>query len=460
MSQSFRNPNVIRFRPVLDEFVLNLYWFLEFFRDGYHRIFTLPWPRFIGLFWGIFFLELPRYLIADVYAFFDQFTYRWFRREERAQYEDHRTGLLENPPPVSVIVPVLNEEETIRDTVVSIREQSYSNIEIIVVDDGSTDNTQPVCKRMEERDWIRYFRFQERQGKSPALNHGLRYAESDFIVFMDSDCTLDRHAILNAMTCCQDPNVGAVAGNLAVRNQNQNILTTLQSLEYLLSITIGRIFRSKMGILPIVSGAFGVFYRKEIERAGGHEPGPGNDSDLAIRIRKLGRQITFAHNATTLTNVPSNLWSLIKQRMRWNRNIVRNRVRKHNNVFDWHSQGFSWPNFLSFVDTLFYSGVLSFLWLIYIIQIIIVWPSTFPIIYSIIFIILFLSRSVQFLIGLYIVDYANEILPTASVLIFYGPYKVFLRLVRITAYIQELLYKSSYEDPFAPEKVRGEIPRF
>jgi len=444
----------------MNNFILNLYWFLEFFRDGYHQIFTLPWPHFLAMFWGLIFLELPRYLIADIYSFFDQFTYRWFRNEEREQDETRRSALRKDPPPVSVIIPALNEEDTIEDTVRSVREQSYNNLEIIVVDDGSTDHTKQVCSRMQQKQWIHYLRFEERQGKSPALNHGLQHAKHDFIVFMDSDCTLDRNAILNAMVRFQDPSVGAVAGNLAVRNQDQNMLTTLQSLEYLLSITIGRIFRSKIGILPIVSGAFGVFDRTDIERAGGHEPGPGNDSDLAIRIRKLGRQITFAHDSTTLTNVPTNLWSLIKQRMRWNRNIVRNRVRKHSNVFDYQSAGFIFLNFLSFCDTLFYTGILSFAWLVYIIQILIIWPSNFPIIYSIIFMVLFVSRCVQFSIGLYIVDYWYKMLPAASLLILYGPYKVLLRFVRIVAMVQELLYKSSYRDPFAPRKVQGEIPRF
>ncbi len=133
------------------------------------------------------------------------------------------------PPPnqlaplVLVILSVLNEGDTIGVSVTSLREQDYPNIEIIVIDDGSTDHTAQVCRQLANQGHIRFFPLKARQGESGALNYGCQLANGQSIVFMDSDSTLAPHAIRNILQPFHDPSIGAVSGNISVRNSYTNV---------------------------------------------------------------------------------------------------------------------------------------------------------------------------------------------------------------------------------------------
>lgn len=116
-----------------------------------------------------------------------------------------------------------------------------------------------MCRRFARYPQVRFFLLAEREGKSAALNYGFQVSRGDFVVNMDSDSTVDRDAIWNLLARFQDPNVGCVSGNLGVRNAHINLLTRFQALEYLLSITVGRWFKASVGILSVVTGAFGAF---------------------------------------------------------------------------------------------------------------------------------------------------------------------------------------------------------
>ncbi|RMF85319.1 MAG: glycosyltransferase [Nitrospinota bacterium] len=408
------------------------------------------WPdRFARMFWAFIFLEVPRYLLTDFYVLF-QVLLRRERRPLDAELTDF--------PLVSVILPALNEEQTIAYTIRSLLHQDYPNLEIIVVDDGSTDQTPEICQNFANQGLIRFFRLQTRQGKSAALNHGLKAARGEFIVFMDTDSTLDRHAIRNLIPYFADERIGAVSGTLRVRNPHVNLLTKLQTIEYLISIMVGRYFRGAMGILSIVPGAFGAFRRDLLARIGGHEPGPGNDSDLTIRTRKLRKQVAFAPTAICLTNVPHNLRRLIKQRMRWNRNIIRNRLRKHKDTYNIFLAHFSLSNLVSFVDTIFFAVFLSLVWLVYFIDIILHYPNWYTKILLINYFLHLSAKLLQFLIALIISERKGEYISLVFYLPLFELYRMlFLKLIRIAALLQELFFRWSYRDPFAPEKVRNQI---
>lgn len=255
---------------------------MDFLRETIDLLLPAEPEQSLRIFWAFFFLEMPRYLVTDVAVL----AAAWLRPPRP---RPRRDDVL-----VSAIVPAHNEADTIHHTIRSLREQDHPNLEIIVVDDGSTDSTPAICEALAARGEIRFLRFPERQGKSAALNQGIRASRGEILLFMDSDSTLDRDAVSAMLAYFRDPAVGAVSGNLGVRNPNENLLTRAQTIEYAINITVGRRFKAMAGILSIVPGALGAFRRELVERVGGHEPGPGNDSDLTIRVRKLGWQVAFA----------------------------------------------------------------------------------------------------------------------------------------------------------------------
>lgn len=406
--------------------------------------------QFLTMFWAFFFLEIPRYVLSDVYVL--------------VRYLARRNGEPLRPqlflPSVSVILSVLNEERTIHATVRSLHEQQYPGLDIIVIDDGSDDRTRDICIELAKAGAIRFFSFETRQGKSAALTYGCRVAHGQIFVFMDADTTLDRGALLRIVQPFRDDRIGAVCGNVGVRNPWTNMLTRMQAMEYLIAITVGRQFRAHMGILGIVSGAFGAFRRELIERIGWHEPGPGNDSDLTIRIRKLGKQIAFAPDATCLTTVPEHLSRWVRQRMRWDRNVIRNRVRKHRDTYNIRHHHFRLVNLLSFLDTVVFSVVLSFTWMGYVVHMITVYPHRYGLILFVNYWLYSVAKLTQFLIALTISERGRELWRLATVLPFFVAYRIGARTVRIVASLQELLFHSSARDPFAPEKVRRQMEPF
>ncbi|MCB7129504.1 MAG: glycosyltransferase, partial [Candidatus Brocadiales bacterium] len=301
--------------------------------------------------------------------------------------------------------------------------------------------------------------FEERAGKSAALNHALRYARGEYIVFIDADTTFDRDAIFNVIKNFADPKVGAVAGNLRPRNAKRTLLTRLQQIEYLFTIDVGRRIRANFGILPIVSGAFGGFRRELVEQVGGHEPGPGNDSDLTIRIRKLGYKIVFAPDAVCLTNVPDKLYNLLRQRMRWNRNLVKTRIMKHKNVFNPFSKNFMIRTTLSFMDTIFFHVVLAVLSLVYLIDLSVNYRQIMIFILVVNYLAYFLAECLELIIAAILTrSWSN--LGLFLYLPVYNPYKIMLKIFRVVAYFQELVFRYSYHDPFAPYKVRERMIRW
>ena len=416
------------------------------------------WDKAFRVFWFFLIFDFPRYVITKTYIFFYEVINAFRSRNWEKPF---LLKLNKRPPLVSVIVPVLNEQDTVAWTVRSLKEQSYKNLQIIVVDDGSTDRTPEICYKLKREEGISYFRFEERAGKSAALNYGLKFATGEYVVFIDSDTTFDRNAIFNLIKVFADPKVGAVSGNLLPRNRKKNLLTALQCIEYLFTISIGRRIRANFGILPVVSGAFGGFRREiiSLETIGGHEPGPGNDSDITIRVRKLGYKIAFAPDAICLTNVPETLYGLIRQRWRWDRNLIKNRLRKHKDVFNPFSKNFKLLDVMSFVDSLFFHVVLAALTVVYVIDIALNYPELLPFILLVNYFIYFLAEAIELLIAVILSRRWAYFLLFLYVPLF-NLYKLMMKFFRLVGYCQEMFTWHSYRDTFAPLKVRQKMIRW
>lgn len=427
--------------------------FVEFWAlEGFEGLFSI--------FWFFFFLEVPRYLFFDVFVAF-LIKRKRLSKKYKEEREDLRIKLFTENPRVSVIVPGMNEGKHIYKLVESLKYQTYKNFELIVIDDGSTDNTYLICSDLYKNGLIDiYIRNDERGGKASAANLGLRYASGKYIVHLDADSSLDINAIEEIIfPFLLDPNIGAVGGNVKVRNK-ENIITNCQAMEYIASVSLGRMVSSYLGIYRIISGAFGAFRKDLLNLLGGWDVGPGLDGDITVKIRKMGYNIKFAENAVCLTNVPDTIPKLTKQRLRWSKSIVRFRLRKHKDIF-MPDQHFNFLNFIASFDNIFFSIVLNFLWIYYMIELVVGFYDKYW--YVLVFKILLYTflTVIQLLVNLMLSERRSweiSIFKYVPIMWLYTGY--YMRFVRTAAYIMEFFSYSSYKDRWNPDKTSKEAKAY
>ncbi|MBO6662643.1 MAG: glycosyltransferase [Roseivirga sp.] len=407
--------------------------------------------EFIRVYWYVFFIEIPRYLLFD-YFILIMFYLRRF--SDRKVYREAKNRFWVDQPLVSILAPGKNEGKNLYKLVKSLEAQTYQNYEIIIVDDGSDDDTPIIGRSLEKAGLIDLFiRNHVRGGKASAANLALRYAKGKYILHLDADSSLDRNAIERIITRFYlDDKIGCVGGNLKVRNSDESLAATMQAIEYLMSISVGRIITSYLGIYRIISGAFGAFKTDALKRIGGWDIGPGLDGDVTQKFRKMGYKVVFEDRAICLTNVPTKFSKLAKQRLRWSKSIIRFRLRKHIDVF-LPTQSFTWLNFFSSLENVLFNVVFAFLWLFYMIDIIIHFPETIVFIIIIKLIIYTAINFLQFFSLLAI----SERWKQETKLLLYIPLKsiysgYFMRIVRLMAYIKEMYFYSSYKDAWNPAK--------
>jgi cellulose synthase/poly-beta-1,6-N-acetylglucosamine synthase-like glycosyltransferase len=373
-------------------------------------------------------------------------------------YTKARQRFWSERPFVSIIIPGKDEGDNYHQLVSSLNEQSYQNFEVIVVDDGSNDNTAIVGRNLERSGQIDLFlRNEERGGKASAANLALQYCKGEYVIHVDADCSFHKDAIEQIMIPFYlDRDIGAVGGSLMVRNSSESLCTILQTIEYMIYIFVGRTVASSLGILRIVSGAFGAFRKDVLHRIKGWDVGPGLDGDITLKIRKLGYSVHFEPRAVAQTTVPGNFKSLARQRLRWSRSLIRFRFRKHRNLFA-PSKNFSLLNFFTISENILYDFVLNVMWYIYMIDIILNFTSTLGYVIIAGFGLYTISKVLEFVVVLLISDTRKDklkyILYLPAMVLYTG---YFIRFVRTWAYIKEYFFRSSYKDPWNPHKTSSE----
>lgn len=399
-------------------------------------------------------LDLPRYILSDVVVLVRE----WFFLPNYENTEFARRLKSENPPSISILLPGYNEADTVGKTIESFLESGYPNMELIVVSDGSIDGMDAICRKYERNKKIRFFVHYERCGKSAAANYALRMATGEFVVIADADTTFDRDAIYQILLPFADPRVGGVSGNLRVRNWNKTIITRFQALEYLFSITIGRRFSHMLNILAIVSGAFGAFRRKVLLEVGGWDTGPGEDADITIKIRKAGYKIAFAPKAICQTNVPETWKAYWRQRLRWNRSLIRFRWRKHRNVYtDWRR--FDLGTVVGMADSFFFQAVMPFIRVPYVILVALFFLEKSHIIIAGTVYFYTLANILQFIIALMLSERPHQDIRLWWAGLFYVFFRLYETLNRIYACMDEYLFETSFTDPYVPERVLKQTDR-
>jgi cellulose synthase/poly-beta-1,6-N-acetylglucosamine synthase-like glycosyltransferase len=280
-------------------------------------------------------------------------------------YEDYMEEF--NTRPVSIIVPAFNEEAGIIQSVRSLLSVNYPTYEIIVVNDGSTDQTlKKLIEHYDMKEISRVVRKQvhtkpiktiyqssilsnlflvdkENGGKADALNVGLNFSHYPYFCSLDGDSVLEPDAFLKVMKPIIDSNEEVIASGGSVRIANgceikngqilkiglsDNPIVVMQIIEYLRAFLMGRIGLSRHNLLLIISGAFGVFSKHWSIEAGGYKTDTvGEDMELVIRIhrllkeRGLNKKIVYVPDPVCWTEVPEDMTILRRQRRRWHRGL-------------------------------------------------------------------------------------------------------------------------------------------
>lgn len=274
-------------------------------------------------------------------------------------------------PAVSILVPSYNEELTIIESVRSLLSLHYPEFEVIVINDGSQDDTlqvlidefqmektavPPKQKQLEATpvqavykspDIPNLYVLDKRNGgKADALNAGINFSNCPLICTIDADSLLDKEAMIRMVRVYMEnpEETVAVGGNVRIANgcdiENgtitkvrtpNKVLPLLQSIEYLKAFLGGRIGWSSLNSLLIISGAFGLFRKQEVIEVGGYREGfPGEDMNITIKLhkhmldQKKPYRVAFCPDAVCWTQAPDTLRILGSQRKRWGRGNIKN----------------------------------------------------------------------------------------------------------------------------------------
>ncbi|GIF24370.1 cellulose synthase/poly-beta-1,6-N-acetylglucosamine synthase-like glycosyltransferase/peptidoglycan/xylan/chitin deacetylase (PgdA/CDA1 family) [Actinoplanes tereljensis] len=217
--------------------------------------------------------------------------------------------------PVSVIVPAYNEKEGIEAAVRSLAGGDYPVIEVVVVDDGSTDGTASIVERMGLPN-VRVVRVPN-GGKSNALNTGIALARHDLIVTVDGDTIFEKDSIRMLVQAFADPTVGAVAGNVKVGNR-EKMVAAWQHIEYVIGFNLDRRLYEVLNCMPTVPGAIGAFRREALAQVGGvSDETLAEDTDVTMALCRAGWRVVYEERAKAWTEAPTTLEQLYRQRYRW-----------------------------------------------------------------------------------------------------------------------------------------------
>ena len=309
--------------------------------------------------------------------------------------------------PISILVPAYNEEVTVCDTIKSLLQLDYSNYEIIVIDDGSSDNTSSsiidyfdmklVSKKIDsviqtsgiKKVYETYdykvnitLVIKENGGKADALNVGINFSNNPYFICMDADSFLQTDSLVNIVRpVLEDDETVAVGGMVRVSNDltfkegyptscklPRNPLVGMQVLEYDRTFLGARIMFDKFNGNLIISGAFGLFKKDVVVACGGYDTGTmGEDMELVVKLHIFCRtnlipyKIKYAPDAICWSQAPARLRDLAKQRRRWYLGLFQSMTKHHQLFFNYR---YGLVSFISYLYFLIYELFSPFIELI------------------------------------------------------------------------------------------------
>ncbi|GGF05348.1 glycosyltransferase family 2 protein [Stappia taiwanensis] len=415
---------------------------------------ALDWHTSLAMFWFMVLLEIPRF----TFAFLVVAGQKLAQALRPGSGQSMADELLLESLKVSIVVAGHNEAHAMRACIRSLREQTRRIDEIICVDDGSTDGMREVLAQLRAEGLIDIALCnQDRCGKVAGANLGMMLASGDIIVNLDADCSYDRDAIELLIAPFVDPNVGATCGSIGIRNHTASVVASYQAIEYIISIGLGKRVQEFLNIVTCASGAFGAFRRECFHQIGGNEPASGEDFDMTMRIRRAGWSVRFVADAWCFTDALPTFGGLVRQRRRWDRDTVRIRLRKFRSSFlptkgSWRSlETVEQLEFIimtllpTLVFPLYLGGMLLFLG-----------SGLFFIIGAVALVYIFLELC-AFLLAVFISGRfpARTVLELLPFLLTSGLFNGgVMRLVRLYAYFEEWVFRTSKDDRYSPSRVQ------
>ncbi|MFF4971839.1 glycosyltransferase [Streptomyces sp. NPDC001083] len=232
----------------------------------------------------------------------------------RVRRDGFRWGPVPVTEPVSVLVPAYNEAKCIENTVRSLMASEHP-VEVVVVDDGSSDGTARIVEDLRLPN-VRVVR-QLNAGKPAALNRGVANARHDIVVMMDGDTVFEPATVGELVQPFADPGVGAVAGNAKVGNRD-SLIGAWQHIEYVMGFNLDRRMYDILRCMPTIPGAVGAFRRSALERVGGMSDDTlAEDTDITMALHRDGWRVVYAEKARAWTEAPESVQQLWSQRYRW-----------------------------------------------------------------------------------------------------------------------------------------------
>ena len=276
----------------------------------------------------LFFLTVLvlRYALMMVLSFMEHLEGQVKGRERKEPSAQDDASL----PMVSLVVPAYNEGPVIQAALRSLLKLDYPNYEVLVVDDGSTDDTYEKALAVARSSGVVPVRVitKANGGKADALNAGIASARGEFILNMDGDTKLSRNTLRACVRHFENPRIGAVAGNVKVLNR-ENLWTRIQALEYVEGLAMARKAQSFMRLVNIIPGPLGMFRKSVLQQVHGYDNDTfAEDCDLTLKVLTRGWHVAYEPSAIAWVETPSRLLDLLKQRYRWTRGILQ-AMRKH-----------------------------------------------------------------------------------------------------------------------------------
>ncbi|MGJ8628888.1 MAG: glycosyltransferase [Sulfitobacter sp.] len=222
----------------------------------------------------------------------------------------------EEDPSVTVVIPAYNEVGVICRCIEHVLETQYSDFEIIVVDDGSTDGTYDAAMAFADHPLVTVIT-QRNGGKASAMNAALFETDSDVFICIDADSHIHPQAVGLLAEHFKDPTIGAVAGRVVVGNRT-NILTRLQALEYITAQSIERRAKEYLNAITVVPGAIGAWRTNAVMEAGIFSTETlTEDADMTMAIIRSDYRVVYEEGAIATTETPTTVKALLAQRLRW-----------------------------------------------------------------------------------------------------------------------------------------------
>ncbi len=267
-------------------------------------------PIMNAVLWTVYFLSM-------------YFSFFWFLTFLDTTKDKRTVPKLQKFPFVTIIVPAYNEAEAIGKTLKSVVSLNYpkDKLEVIVVDDGSTDSTREIAQRFIHENpgsSIRLFS-KKNGGKASAMNLGLSKAKGEFFVCLDADSMVQKETLRRQLAfyyAQDDARLAIVTPAMRVR-EPRTMAQKLQRLEYLFFLFVARLM-SRLDCIFVAPGPFSLYRTDIVRKEGGFEEGnPTEDMEIAYRMQSRNYRIKQCPKAFVDTNTPSTFGDLYAQRKRW-----------------------------------------------------------------------------------------------------------------------------------------------